>query len=70
MLTGTLFLFTASIRGFLQLEEPTALRRHFMGLFSFGNKNKSQGVRSGEYGGCGIISVLFLAKKSRTSSDV
>jgi hypothetical protein len=37
-----------------------------MGLFSFGNKKKSQGTRSGEYGGCGIISVLFLAKKSRS----
>ena len=31
-------------------------------LFSFGNKKKSQGARSGEYGGCGNIIVLFLAK--------
>ena len=46
-----------------------AQRRPFMGLFSFGNKKKSQGARSGEYGGCGIISV-FLAKNSRTSNDV
>ena len=39
----------------------------FMDLFSFGNKKKSQGAKSGEYGG---MTVLFLAKKSRTSNDV
>ena len=45
-------------------------RSPFMGFFSFGNKKKSQGARSGEYGGCGIISVLFLVKNSRTSNVV
>lgn len=30
----------------------------------------SQGVRSGEYGVCDMISVLALAKNSRTSEDV
>ena len=47
-----------------------AQRRLFLGLFSFTYKKKSQRARSGEYGGCSIISVLVLAKKSRTSSDL
>ncbi|KAG8330797.1 DNA ligase 3 [Homalodisca vitripennis] len=43
----------------------------FHGPLQFlGTRKKPQGARSGEYGGCGIISVLFLAKKSCTSSDV
>ncbi|KAG8309844.1 hypothetical protein J6590_075650 [Homalodisca vitripennis] len=41
----------------------------FHGPLSFGNKKKSQEVRSGEYSGCGIISVFVLAKTSRTSND-
>ncbi|UYV66892.1 hypothetical protein LAZ67_4003248 [Cordylochernes scorpioides] len=45
------------------ISSSVAKRRPFMGLFSLGNKRKSQGGRSGEYGGCGFISVLFLAKK-------
>ena len=40
-----------------------AKRRPFMGLFNLGNRKKSQGAKSGEYGGCGMIMVLFLAKK-------
>ena len=39
-------------------------------LFSFGNKKKTQGAKSGEYGGCGNIIVSLLAKNSRTSNDV
>ena len=39
-----------------------------MGIFSVGNKTKSQGPRSGKYGGCGTIKVLFLAKYLRTSN--
>ena len=35
-----------------------------MGLFSFGNKKKSHGARSGQYGGWGITSAWFLAKNS------
>ena len=31
---------------------------------------KSAGVKSGEYGGSGMIMVLFLANNSRTSIDV
>ena len=38
--------------------------------FSFGNKKKSQGARSGEYGGRGNIIVLFLSKNSHTSNDM
>ena len=45
-------------------------RRPFMVFFSFGNRKKSQGAKSGEYGGWGIITVLFLVKNSRTSSEV
>ena len=38
-------------------------------LFGFGNE-KVMGARSGEYGGCGNIIVLILAKNSRTSNGV
>ena len=41
----------------------------FLGLFNLRNRKKSQGTKSGEYGGSGLISVLFLAKKLRTSND-
>ena len=43
-----------------------AKRRPFMGLFNLGNRKKSQGAKSGEYDGWGIIAVLFLGKKLRT----
>ena len=46
-----------------------AKRRPFMGLFNLGNRKKSQGAKSGEYGGWGMITLLFLAKKLRTSND-
>jgi pyruvate/2-oxoglutarate dehydrogenase complex dihydrolipoamide dehydrogenase (E3) component len=34
---------------------------------SFGNRKKSAGARSGEYGGCGRTVIACLAKKSRKS---
>ena len=46
-----------------------AKRRPFMGFFNLGNRKKSQGAKSGEDGGWGMITVLFLAKKLRTSND-
>ena len=42
----------------------------FMGLFSFGNRKKSQGVKSGEYGGWGMITVLLLVTKLQRSNDM
>ena len=42
----------------------------FHGPLQYREQKKSQGARSGEYGGCGIIRVLVLAKNSRTSNDV
>ena len=39
-------------------------------LFSFGNKKKSQGARSGKYSGRGNIFVLFLSKNLLTSNDM
>jgi hypothetical protein len=44
-------------------------RRSFKVFLIFGNKKKSQGALSGEYGGWGMTTVLFLAKKLRTSND-
>ena len=38
-------------------------------LFSFGNKKKSQGARSGEYGDCSNI-IVFLAKNLLINNDV
>ena len=40
------------------------------GLLSLGNIQKSHGVKSGEYGGCGTICVKFLEKWSRRTSAV
>ena len=37
----------------------------FMTLLSFGNRKKSQGARSGEYGGCSSTAMLFFARNSR-----
>ena len=44
-------------------------RRPFMDLFNLGNRKKSQRAKSGEYDGLGMMTVLFLAKKLRTSND-
>ena len=44
-------------------------RRPFMGLFNLGNRKKSHGAKFGEYGGWGMITVLFSAKKLRTIND-
>ena len=46
-----------------------AKRRLFMCLYNLGNRKKSQVVKSGEYGGWGMITVLFLAKKLQTRND-
>ena len=46
-----------------------AKRRPFMGLFNLGNRKKSQGAKFGEYGGWGMITVFFLAKKLWISND-
>ena len=43
--------------------------RPFSADLSFGNRKKSAGARSGEYGGCGRTVVACLAKKSRTRND-
>ena len=44
--------------------------RPLMWYFSFGNKKKSHGLRSGEYGGCGITGLPFLAVSSYVLSHV
>ena len=36
--------------------------RPFSLNFILGNKKKSQGAKSGEYGGCGITGILFAAR--------
>lgn len=41
-----------------------------MRLFNFKKKKKSQEARSNEYGGWGMITLLFLVNKSRTINDV
>ena len=42
----------------------------FKVLFIFGNRKKSHGAVFGEYGGWGIVTVLYLAKNWRISSKV
>ena len=45
-------------------------RRPFKILFIFGNRKKPHGAMPGEYGGWGIVTLLFLAKNSRTRNEV
>ena len=47
-----------------------AKRFPFIDVFSFEKRKKSAVAKSSEYGGWGMITVLFLAKNSRTSIDV
>ena len=47
-----------------------AKRFPFISVLSFGKRKKSAEAKSGEYGGWGMITVLFLVKSSRTSIDV
>jgi hypothetical protein len=42
-------------------------RRPFKDFFIFGNKKNSHGAISGEYGGWGMTTVLYLAKIIRKS---
>ena len=44
-----------------------AKRFPFIGVFSFGQRKKSAGAKSSEYGGWGMIMVLFLVKNLRPS---
>ena len=54
----------------LLMSSMAVKRRPFKVLFIFENRKKSRGTMSGEYGGWGIVTVLFLAKNSRTSNEV
>ena len=54
----------------LLMSSMAVKRRPFKVLFIFGNRKKSHGAMSDEYGGWGIVPVLFLAKNSRTSNEV
>ena len=47
-----------------------AERFPFIGVFSLGKRKKSPAVKFGEYSGWGMITVLFLAKNSRTSNNM
>lgn len=42
----------------------------FIGVFSFQKKKKSAWAKVGEYGGWGMITVLFLAKNLSTNIEV
>ena len=50
------------------ISSVVAKRFPFIGVFNFGERKKSAGSKSGECDG--MITVLFLAKNSRTSIDV
>ena len=54
---------------FVLIASIDSKRRTFSVDLSFGNRKKSAGARSGEYGGCGRTVVACLAKKSRTRND-
>ena len=47
-----------------------AKRYPFIGALNFGKWKKSAGSKSSEYGGSVMITILFLAKNSRTSIDM
>ena len=54
---------------FVLIASIDSKRRPFSVDLSFGNRKKSAGARSGEYGGCGRTVVARLAKKSRTRNN-
>ena len=54
---------------FVLIASIDSKRRPFSVDLSFGNRKKSAGARSGEYGGCGRTVVACLYKKSRTKND-
>ena len=56
-------------REFVLIASIDSKRRPFSVDLSFGNRKKSAGARSGEYGGCGRTVVACLAKKSRKRND-
>jgi hypothetical protein len=45
-------------------------KRFFSFIFNLGNKAKSQGAKSGEYGGWGKITMLLLVTNSVVFRDV
>ena len=47
-----------------------SLAEIFSAEYCLRNRKKSHGAMSGEYGGWGIVTVLFLAKNSRTSNEM
>jgi len=55
---------------FVLIASIDSKRRPFSVDLSFGNRKKSAGARSGEYGGCGRTVVACLAKKSRELDSV
>jgi len=65
----------ALLEGFVQDRSELLRHGHFNGFYvrktcsfhdslSLGNRKKSQGARSGEYGGCSSTAMLFLTKNS------
>ena len=46
----------------LLMSSMAVKRRPFKVLLIFGNRKKSHGAMSGEYGGWGIVTIFFLAK--------
>jgi len=55
---------------FVLIASIDSKRRPFSTDLSFGNRKKSAGTRSGEYGGYGRTVVACLAKKSRQIDSV
>ena len=54
---------------FVLIASIDSKRRPLSVDLSFGNRNKSAGARSGEYGGCGRTVIACMAKKSKTKND-
>jgi len=54
---------------FLTMSVGSQKRRNFRADFSQGNRYKSAGAKSEEYGGCSSVVTLFFVKKSLTKTD-
>ncbi|GGP32601.1 hypothetical protein GCM10010230_68520 [Streptomyces narbonensis] len=52
------------------MDSTLSKRLPFKAVLNLGNKKKSAGAKSGEYGGCGMTVVLVLAKNCCTNKEL
>jgi hypothetical protein len=70
-LPGSPFLSVSStLCGSAWISSVVSNRRHFSFNFILGKRKKSQGVRSGEYGGWGMTAIYYFARNCWVRTEV